>query len=72
MLRGSGWRWGKAGQFVTENGVDCSRWLWFTWPEQGIIAHSMGEPKVGVKQGEVVTVNVFMGRLNFVELPSWE
>ena len=39
---------------------------------EGTIAHSRGEQRVGVNQGEVVMVNVFMGRLNMVELPSWE
>jgi len=39
---------------------------------EGTIAFRRGEQRVGVNQGEVVMINVFMGKFNTVEMPSWE
>lgn len=39
---------------------------------EGTIAFSRGEQRVGVNQGEVVMINVFMGKFITVEMPSWE
>jgi len=39
---------------------------------EATMAYSRGEQRVGVMQGEVIMVNVFMSKFNMVEAPIWE